>query len=66
MSNEKEEWSEIEVPHLNEESTSVEYELEEVPEEINLPIKEEVSPSPESEEVPQELEGIETKGAQKG
>jgi hypothetical protein len=65
MSNEKEEWSEIEVPHLNEESTSVEYELEEVPEEINLPIKEEVSPSPESEEVPQELEGIETKGAQK-
>ena len=65
MSDEKEEWSEIAVPDSQEESTEIEYEVEEIPEEIKLPTEEEVSPPSEPEEVPQELEGIETKGAQK-
>ena len=66
MSDEKEEWSEIAVPDSQEESTEIEYEVEEIPEEIKLPTEEEVIPPSEPEEVPQELEGIETKGAQKG
>ena len=65
MSDEKEEWSEVAVPDSKEESTEIEYEVEEIPEEIKLPTEEEISPPLESEEVPQELEGIETKGAQK-
>ena len=65
MSDEKEEWSEIAVPDSQEESTEIEYEVEEIPEEIKLPTEEEVIPPSEPEEVPQELEGIETKGAQK-
>ena len=65
MSDEKEEWSEVAVPDSKEESTEIEYEVEEIPEEIKLPTEEEVIPPSEPEEVPQELEGIETKGAQK-
>ena len=48
----KEEWSDIEVP--NEEQKEVEFEIEE----------EEVEPEKKEEEAP-ELEGIETKGAEK-
>ncbi len=53
MDNEKEEWNEVELPDSKEES--VEYEVEDSLEEVET----------KPEEVPQELEGIETKGAQK-
>jgi hypothetical protein len=57
----KEEWNEIEVP--NEEQKEVEFEIEE---EEKVETKSESEPEPESqkEETP-ELEGIETKGAEK-
>ena len=54
----KEEWNEIEVP--NEEQKEVEYEVEEEEEEV----KSESEPEEKKEEDP-ELEGIETKGAEK-
>ena len=53
MDNEKEEWNEVELSDSKEES--VEYEVEDSPKEVET----------KPEEVPQELEGIETKGAQK-
>ena len=55
----KEEWNEIEVP--NEEQKEVEYEVEEEEEEE---VKSESEPEEKKEEDP-ELEGIETKGAEK-
>jgi len=53
MDNEKEEWNEVEISDSKEES--VEYEVADSTEEVET----------KSEETPQELEGIETKGAQK-
>ena len=58
MSDEKEEWSEVDIS--NSEVKPVEYELEEVQETPEIE-----SFSPVQEEVPEELEGIETNGAQK-
>ena len=58
MSNEKEGWSEVDIS--NSEAQSVEYELEEVQETPEIE-----SSSLVQEEVPEELEGIETNGAQK-
>jgi len=60
MSDEKEEWNEVEIPESEEEVKSVEYEVED----IDTPPEEEVVEA-KPEEAPQELEGIETKGAQK-
>ena len=63
MDNEKEEWSDVELSDSKEES--VEYEVEDSEDSFEKKeVKpEEVKASPE--EIPQELEGIETKGAQK-
>ena len=58
MSDEKEGWSEVDIS--NSEAKPVEYELEEVQAAPEIE-----SPPPVQEEVPEELEGIETKGAQK-
>jgi len=58
MSDEKEEWSEVDIS--NSEVKPVEYELEEVQETPEIE-----SSSLVQEEVPEELEGIETNGAQK-
>ena len=58
MSDEKEGWSDIEIS--GSEENPVEYEVEEV-----QAAPEVESPPPVQEEVPEELEGIETKGAQK-
>jgi len=62
---EKEEWNEVEVPESAEDSDKVEYEVEETvqssPEET-APAEPEAS---QEEETPKELEGIETKGAEK-
>ena len=58
MSDEKESWSEVDIS--NSEAKPVEYELEEVQETPEIE-----SFSPVQEEVPEELEGIETNGAQK-
>ena len=60
MSDEKEEWNAVEIPESEEEVKSVEYEVED----IDTPPEEEVVED-KPEEAPQELEGIETKGAQK-
>jgi len=58
----KEEWKEVETPTSENEENKVEFEIEEE-------VKAEPEPSPEvkepKEEAPTELEGIETKGAQK-
>ena len=53
MDNEKEEWNEVEISDSKEES--VEYEVADSTEEVET----------KPEETPQELEGIETRGAQK-
>ena len=62
---EKEEWTEVETPNADNEENKVEFEVEEE-------VKTEASPTVESKEKkdtkaeePEELEGIETKGAQK-
>ena len=61
----KEEWDEV-VPEKKEEKEKVEYEVEgEQKEEAPPPKEEEVIEEPPKKEVPPELEGIETKGAQK-
>ena len=60
MSDEKEEWNEVEISESEEEEKSVEYEVEDID---ASPEEEVVEAKPE--EAPQELEGIETKGAQK-
>ena len=61
---EKEGWSEIEVP--NEEQKEVEYEIEEEEEvEVKAEPEPESEPEEKKEEEPPELEGIETKGAEK-
>jgi len=63
---EKEEWNEIEIPESAEDSDQVEYEVEE--EEVQSSPEETASPEQEvsqKEETPKELEGIETKGAEK-
>ena len=60
MSDEKEEWNAVEIPESEEEEKSVEYEVEDID---ASPEEEVVEDKPE--EAPQELEGIETKGAQK-
>jgi len=73
MSEEKEEWSEVEVkaPAKEAKEEKVEYEVEgEEDEKVETPspveAKEEVKPDePPKEETPKELEGVETKGAQK-
>jgi len=66
MSEEQEEWSEVETKAPEE--PKVEYEVEDEKVETPSPIeaKEEVKPDePPKEETPKELEGVETKGAQK-
>ncbi len=64
---EKEEWAEIEIP--NEEQKKVEFEIEgeeKEPEPETEPESEpESEPEPQKEEKPPELDGIETKGAEK-
>ena len=60
MSDEKEEWNAVEIPSSEEESKSVEYDLED-----NQSENDSDSQSVQTEETPEELEGIETKGAQK-
>ena len=56
MSEEKEEWGNIEIP--NEEQKEIEFEIEEEAEP-------EQKAEPQKEEKPPELDGIETKGAEK-
>ena len=63
MDNEKEEWSDVELSDSKEESVAYEVEDSEDSFEKEEVKPEEVKASPE--EIPQELEGIETKGAQK-
>ena len=60
MSEEKEEWGNIEIP--NEEQKEVEFEIEE---EAEPEQKGEAEEEPQKEEKPPELDGIETKGAEK-
>ena len=60
MSEEKEEWGNIEIP--NEEHKEVEFEIEE---EAEPEQKAEAKEEPQKEEKPPELDGIETKGAEK-
>ena len=60
MSEEKEEWGNIEIP--NEEQKEVEFEIEE---EAEPEQKAEAKEEPQKEEKPPELDGIETKGAEK-
>ena len=60
MSEEKEEWGNIEIP--NEEQKEVEFEIEE---EAEPEQKVEAEEEPQKEEKPPELDGIETKGAEK-
>ena len=75
MSNENDGWETVTVPEDNQESTQVAFELED-DEQEEIVIEEEVQPEPvqeaqeevveeEKEEQPKELEGIETKGAEK-
>ena len=58
MSEQKEQWGEVEIP--NEEQKEVEFEVESEEE-----TKTQVETKTETEEQPPELEGIETKGAEK-
>ena len=58
----KEEWTEVEAPST-EEKTKVEYEVEE--EEEKVEVKPEAPSDTEVQKEPKELDGIETKGAQK-
>ena len=60
MSEEKEEWGNIEIP--NEEQKEIEFEIEE---EAEPEQKAEAKEEPQKEEKPPELDGIETKGAEK-
>ena len=60
MSEEKEEWGDVEIP--NEEQKEVEFEIEE---EAEPEQKVEAEEEPQKEEKPPELDGIETKGAEK-
>jgi hypothetical protein len=60
MSEEKEEWGNIEIP--NEEQKEIEFEIEE---EAEPEQKAEAEEEPQKEEKPPELDGIETKGAEK-
>ena len=75
MSNENDGWETVTVPEDKQESTQVAFELED-DEQEEIVIEEEVQPEPvqeaqeevveeEKEEQPKELEGIETKGAEK-
>ena len=75
MSNENDGWETVTVPEDKQESTQVAFELED-DEQEEIIIEEEVQPEPvqevqeevveeEKEEQPKELEGIETKGAEK-
>ena len=75
MSNENDGWETVTVPEDKQESTQVAFELED-DEQEEIVIEEEVQPEPvqevqeevveeEREEQPKELEGIETKGAEK-
>jgi len=67
----KEEWTEVDTTSSEKEEDKVEFEVEE--EEVKVQPKEEVKveteakaePVPKEAEEPQELDGIETKGAQK-
>ena len=69
MSNENDGWGTVEVSEGNDESTQVAFEFEEEEEEQKQPlveaVQEEVQEEPVQEEQPKELEGIETKGAEK-
>ena len=60
MNEEKEEWGNIEIP--NEEQKEIEFEIEE---EAEPEQKAEAEEEPQKEEKPPELDGIETKGAEK-
>jgi spore germination cell wall hydrolase CwlJ-like protein len=63
MSEEKEDWGEVEIP--NEEQKKVEFEVEgEIEEEAKPEVEAKPEPEPQEEKAP-ELEGIETKGAEK-
>jgi len=59
---EKEEWTEVEAPSSDNEENKVEFEVEE---ESKIEATSDTEPPKEEKKEPQELEGIETKGAQK-
>ena len=59
---EKEEWTEVEAPSSDNEENKVEFEVEE---ESKTEATSDTEPPKEEKKEPQELEGIETKGAQK-
>ena len=69
----KEEWTEVETVTSNNEENKVEFEVEEEEEKVEAQVKTEPEvqveaksePEPVKEEAPKELDGIETKGAQK-
>jgi len=75
MSNENDGWETVTVPEGEQENKQVEFEIEEEQEEIKVEeeqeqptveaVQEEVQEEPAQEEQPKELEGIETKGAEK-
>ena len=75
MSNENDGWETVTVPEGEQENKQVEFEIEEEQEEIKVEeeqeqptveaVQEEVQEEPVQEEQPKELEGIETKGAEK-
>ena len=75
MSNENDGWETVTVPEGEQENKQVEFEIEEEQEEIKVEeeqeqptveaVQEEVQEEPVQEEKPKELEGIETKGAEK-
>ena len=71
MSNENDGWGEVDVSAKPQEAEQIEFELEEEEpkvEEIQVEEpkeEEEVKEEPQAEEAPKELEGIETKGAEK-
>ena len=72
MNNENTSWGTITIPESEQENTQVDFEIEEEQEEVKVEaeqpveeVQEEVQQEPVQEEQPKELEGIETKGAEK-
>jgi len=62
MAEKKEEWTEVEAPSSDDKENKVEYEVEE---ELKTEAPSDTEPPKEEKKEPEELEGIETKGAQK-
>ena len=72
MSNKNDGWETVTVPEGEQQNTQVDFEIEEEQEEVKVEaeqpveeVQEEVQQEPVQEEQPKELEGIETKGAEK-